>query len=136
MANPLINKDIIISELAGKRVFTAVEEGCTSCQQGCAGKWLAPGLPQKDKQTQSLIDAEVAVSGRGLNTVVAVLFGFPLLLLLGFGYAFQVFGMTAAPLVSLAVITTALLLAGIGLTRHGAKLIPLLRVEVNNSPRQ
>jgi hypothetical protein len=132
----MINKNIIISELAGEQTFMAAEEGCFSCQQSCAGKWFAPGVPLQNKQMQTLTDAEVAVSGIGLNTVVAVLFGLPLLLLLGFGYAFQVFGITTAPLLSLAVIATALLLAGVGLSKHGAKLIPLLRVEVKVSHRQ
>jgi len=113
----------------------AAGEGCSGCQHSCAGKWFAPGTVQQSEQMQTLIDAEVAVSGGGLNTIVAVLFGLPLLLLLGFGYALQALGINAAPLLSLVVIATALLLAGVGLTKYGAKLIPLLRVEVNASHR-
>ena len=84
-------------------------------------------------QGQRFHDAEVAVSSSGLNSVVAVLFGLPLLLLLGLGAAFETFGMAASPLLSLAAIATALLLTGTVLTRHGTKLIPLLRVKVNAS---
>ncbi len=132
----MISKNIIITELAGERAFRAVEEGCSGCQQSCAGKWFAPGIPQQSEQMQTLAAAEVAVSSSGLNTIVAVLFGLPLLLLLGFGYAFQAFGINSAPLLSLAVIATVLLLAGVVLTKHSAKLIPLLRVEVNASHRE
>mgnify|MGYP001827112959 CR=1 FL=1 len=129
----MISKKIIITELAGVGTFMVAKEGCSGCQQSCAGKWFAPGISQQSEPMQSQTDADVSVSGSGLNVIVGVLFGCPLLLLLGFGYAFQAFGITAAPLLSLAVIVTALSLAGVVLSKHGAKLIPLLRVEVKAS---
>ena len=126
----MISKRIRVSEQLGRKTFAAAEQSCSGCQQSCAGKWFAPRATETGAQGQTFNDAEVAVSSSGLNSVVAVLFGLPLLLLLGLGAAFETFGMAATPLLSLTAIVTALLLIGTVLTRYGTKLIPLLRVKV------
>lgn len=130
----MISKRIKVSEQAGNQTFEAVEQGCSGCQQSCAGRWFAPRAAATGEQGQTLTNAEVAISASGLNRVVVVLFGLPLLLLLGLGSAFQTFGMAATPLLSLAALVIALLLTGAVLIKHGAKLIPLLRVKVYASP--
>ncbi len=130
----MISKRIKVSEQAGNQTFEAVEQGCSGCQQSCAGRWFAPRAAATGEQGQTLTNAEVAISASGLNRVVVVLFGLPLLLLLGLGSAFQTSGMAATPLLSLAALVIALLLTGTVLIKHGAKLIPLLRVEVYASP--
>lgn len=78
--------------------------------------------------------AQVGLSGAGLTAVVMVLFGLPLLLLLGLGAVIQFLGLSAAPLLSLVGLSAALLALGAFLMRQGTKLLPLLRVEVLSSP--
>ncbi|XOV82091.1 MAG: hypothetical protein ACFHXK_14640 [bacterium] len=129
----MIIKKITITEQAGVELMQGAEQSCFGCQQGCAGKWFAQEQPQAPATNAA--QAVVALSGTGLNAVVAVLFGLPLLLLLGLGATEQLLGLAARPLLSLTVICAALALVAALLVRSGTKLIELLQVEVYNRTR-
>ncbi len=127
----MIIKDISYSEKDGTVTVSASAGGCSGCQQSCAAKWLLP-TPEGDGRATSAL--QIGVSEVRLATVVALLFGLPLLLLLIVVAVLEQFGLVAQPLLVLAVLACVFAALASVLIRQGTKLLQLLQVKVIDRP--
>lgn len=122
----MIVKQILRHETQAGVLLTATS-GCAGCQAGCGVGCNPFGLTGQSEASDIGQLVSVAVNGWRLHAVALVVFGLPLILLVGTVIGLEVAGLSAQPLSSLFLLMVILAVAVKVIVSQGANLLDLLQ---------